>query len=94
MAKYHKATLVPGGLQISPTADLEKPQAIIRLKKQGSDNSVYTTKSKAHTLATALSDGKKGTWRDDAHVPGGYKHYHDITHQYPGHIFYGEPSPQ
>ena len=94
MARYHRATITSKGLLISPQADIEKTGAIRLLKKPGNENNVYTDRKKAHSLATALSEGKKGTWRDAAHLIGGYKHYHDVSHQYPGHIFYGEPSLQ
>ncbi|NKL15907.1 hypothetical protein GFL78_28975 [Rhizobium leguminosarum bv. viciae] len=66
---------------------IDKAQAIQRLK-DGKD--VYTTKSKANTLAKELSRGQ-GIWKDDAHVIGGYRHYHDVDHHYRSHIFFGEP---
>ncbi len=86
MAHYYEATRTVQGLKIG-SAKLEKKDAMRRIRN-GQD--VYTNKSMAHTLSSALSDGQ-GNWRDGAHVPGGYPHYHDANHDYYGHIFYGQP---
>ncbi len=91
MGDYKKASIRNGQVIIADRATLSKKEAISRLKKPGNDNNVYTDRKKASSLADALSQGQ-GTWRDAAHVIGGYKHYHDVSHQYPGHIFYGQPS--
>lgn len=88
MADYYKATIVGDALKINQRATLSKKEAISALRK---GENVYTNKSKAHSLAIALSDGQ-GSWKHGAHIVGGYKHYHDVNHQYNGHIFYGNPS--
>lgn len=77
-----------GNRLVSEGRSIEKPDAIVRIRK-GLD--VHADKKKAHSLALALSEGQ-GDWRDDPHVAGGYRHYHDVSHQYRGHIFYGGPN--
>ncbi|MBY3225599.1 hypothetical protein [Rhizobium laguerreae] len=84
---YYPAQIIAKGVKIDRLHGIDKAQAIQRLK-HGKD--VYTTKSKANTLAKELSQGQ-GTWKDDAHVIGGYRHYHDVCHQHRSHIFFGEP---
>jgi len=76
-----------GGRLISEGRPIEKADAVRRVR-QGLD--VHSDKKKAHTLALALSQGQ-GEWKDGPHVEGGYRHYHDVSHQYSGHIFYGGP---
>lgn len=87
MTTIYEASLVGNQLRIG-NKTIEKKKAMERVR-QGKN--VYTTKSQAHTLSIALNEGG-GAWKDGAHVVGGYKHYHDGSHQYAGHIFYGEPS--
>ena len=88
MADYRRATIVGNNLKIDQKATLSKKQALSALRR--GDN-VYTNKSQAHSLSIALSQGQ-GSWKDGAHLIGGYKHYHDVSHAYAGHIFYGNPS--
>lgn len=83
MGTYYIAERRAGGLNIKN--EIDKPQAIRRIR-QGYD--VYASRRNAHTLAEALSDGQ-GSWRDAPHFIGGYGHYHDVSHTYAGHIFYG-----
>ncbi|ANP90974.1 hypothetical protein [Rhizobium leguminosarum] len=91
---YYPAQIISNGVnksvKIYRLHGIDKAQAIQRLK-DGKD--VYTTKSKANTLAKELSQGQ-GSWKDDAHVTGGYRHYHDVKHHYRSHIFFGEPKAQ
>ncbi|MEO5326304.1 hypothetical protein PV773_23590 [Mesorhizobium sp. CC13] len=77
-----------GDRLVSEGRPIEKTEAMRRIR-QGLD--VHADKKKAHSLALALSEGQ-GDWKDAPHVPGGYRHYHDASHQYRGHIFYGGPS--
>ena len=91
MANYKRATISGTALIIADRATLSKTEAIRLLKKHGAGNNVYTDRKKASSLADTLSQGQ-GTWRDAAHIVGGYKHFHDSSRQYPGHIFYGDPS--
>lgn len=88
MAEYHRADIRNGQVVIDRAHTIDKKTALSRLRK---GDSVYTTKSRAHTLAQALSEGNTAQWKDNAHVVGGYRHYHDATHQFAGHIFFGEP---
>jgi hypothetical protein len=87
MAQFHAAQRTTNGVKINETT-IDKNEANRRIR-QGKD--VWGSKSNANTLAQALSDGQ-GNMRHAPHVIGGYKHYHDINHNYDGHIFYGEPS--
>ncbi len=87
MARFKTAQITSKGVKIGDR-DIDKAEAIQRIR-QGKD--VWGTKSNAHTLAEALSDGQ-GSWKDAPHVEGGYRHYHDVSHHYQGHIFYGNPS--
>ncbi|TBC89170.1 hypothetical protein [Rhizobium ruizarguesonis] len=84
---YYPAQITSKGVKIDRRHGIDKARAIQRLKN-GED--VYTTKSKANTLANELSQGQ-GTWKDDAHVIGGYRHFHDVCHRHRSHIFFGEP---
>ncbi|MGO4486677.1 hypothetical protein [Rhizobium leguminosarum] len=86
-ADYYRAQIKSKEVIIDRGRGIDKAEAMQRLKG-GKD--VYTTKSKANTLANALSQGQ-GTWKDNAHVIGGYQHYHDVTHKLRSHIFYGDP---
>jgi hypothetical protein len=87
MAQFYAAQRTTNGVKINETT-IDKNEANRRIR-QGKD--VWGSKSNANTLAQALSDGQ-GNMRHAPHVIGGYKHYHDINHNYDGHIFYGEPS--
>jgi hypothetical protein len=87
MSQFYKAQIVGDEVKIIKTHPIEKAEAMRRVK-QGED--VWGTKSNASTLAEALSDGQ-GSMRHAPHVIGGYSHYHDINHNYNGHIFYGQP---
>jgi len=89
MADYYKATIRNGKLIFSQKATLSKTQALRILRHPGNDN-VYCNRRQASSLASALSQGQ-GNWRDAPHLLGGYRHYHDHSRQYPGHIFYGTP---
>jgi len=86
MSQFYAAKIVNGDVQIFTNKKIEKAEAMKRIKR-GDD--VWGTKSNANTLASALSDGQ-GNMKHAAHVLGGYQHYHDISHNYNGHIFYGE----
>lgn len=88
MADYFPADIRNGDVVVDHKHSMDKKRALSRLRK---GDSVYTKKSNAHSLAKALSDGDTAQWKDGAHVMGGYKHYHDSSHKYAGHIFYGEP---
>lgn len=83
---YFPAKITSKGVKID-SAGVDKAEAIQRLKK---GKNIYTTKSKANTLANELSQGQ-GSWKHGSHVIGGYQHYHDVDHHYPSHIFFGEP---
>ncbi|WP_392713775.1 hypothetical protein [Rhizobium ruizarguesonis] len=88
---YYTAQIISKGankiVKIYRLHGIDKAQAIQRLKDR---KDVYTTKSKANPLAKELSQGQ-GSWKDDAHVIGGYRHYHDVDHHYRSHIFFGKP---
>lgn len=86
MAKYKKATLTAGKLIID-NRKIDENEARNRIR---SGKNVYGSKKNASSLAESLSDGQ-GSMRHASHVLGGYHHYHDINHNYNGHIFYGEP---
>lgn len=85
---YKAAEIRNGRVVIFPNY-ISKKDAIQRIK-QGQDV-MAKTRSQAETLSTALSSGQS-VWRDQAHLLGGYKHFHDGQHTYRGHIFYGQPA--
>lgn len=85
MSKF-KSAEIRGNKVIIFDDQIEKATAELRIK-QGKD--VYGTRRQAETLAEALSDGQ-GSMKHASHVIGGYKHFHDVNHNYKGHIFYGE----
>jgi hypothetical protein len=85
MSTFQEANLKKNDLVIGKKID--KKKAMWRIQ-HGYD--VYATRSNAHTLSSALSDGQ-ASWRDGRHVANGYPHYHDGNHIYRGHIFYGQP---
>ena len=87
MADYYPAD-IKGKNVIIGKKKIEKKKAMQRIRN--GDN-VYMNKSNAKTLSIALSQGDPKAWKDGAHVKGGYKHFHDSTHIYTGHIFYGDP---
>ncbi|MEW6982679.1 hypothetical protein AAD001_08510 [Colwelliaceae bacterium 6471] len=86
MAQFHAAQITSKGVKIDDRK-IDKSEASQRIR-QGKD--VWGSKSNANTLAESLSEGQ-GNMRHAPHVIGGYNHYHDISHHYTGHIFYGEP---
>lgn len=86
MSEYYEAEVRSQKVLIG--RQIDKSVAMARIRR-GED--VYAgTKRMAHTLAEAVSEGQ-GSWKDAAHVAGGYRHYHDVSHQYRGHIFFGGP---
>lgn len=85
MSKFKSAEIRNGKVIIFNDV-IDKATAELRIKK-GKD--VYGSRKQAETLAEALSDGQ-GSMKHAPHVIDGYKHFHDLNHNYRGHIFYGE----
>lgn len=88
MSLFYKAYIKNDEVVIDQAHKIEKADAAKMIK---SGKNVWGTKKNAHTLAESLCDGQ-GNMRHAPHVLGGYKHYHDINHNYSGHIFYGDPT--
>lgn len=86
MSTYYEAWIDSRG-NVCFGRKISKKEAMARIRK----DSVYAqTRRMAHTLAEAVSQGA-GSWKDGAHVVGGYRHYHDVSHRFRGHIFFGGP---